>query len=188
MFLSFLAFVSSLTALETPPAAQDYGKGMEIHIEREFDVPAEQVWDALAHDYVGIDHWASIVVASTEMQVEDLPEGFSYDPEAPVVGRIVTTGFGEVSETLTMYDEDAMQLTFRGGNLPGMIAYTQNTHTVTDLGNNRSLLTFDIYMVPNGPAKLMKRKLRNRFQENLGHHMEELEVYLLTGEPAVAAP
>ena len=76
------------------------------------------------------------------------------------------------------YDEEAMTFTFRAGGLPDIIAYSQNTQSVVDHGDGTSTVRFDIYMVPKGPAKLMKRKLKRRFEENLGHVLVEVDTAL----------
>ena len=45
-----------------------------------------------------------------------------------------------------------------------------------------SRVTYDIYMVPRGVMRLMKGKLRSKFTEGFGHHLEEAAVYIETGE------
>jgi len=170
------------TTAEVPEAAAALPQGLHISLEQAVDAPASEVWGLLAHDYVSINDWSSVVLASREMLESDLPEGFAADADAPVIGRIVTSGFGDVSETLVMYDEDEKTFTFRAGGLPGFIAYSQNTHAVLDMGDGTSLITYDIYLVPKGPMRLMKGKLERRFQEVLGHHLEEAKDYIETGE------
>jgi hypothetical protein len=168
-----LALATLSAALAAPPAAAaDLGPGIEIHIEREIEASADAVWGLVAHEYADVG-WSSMVVSSREMLEADLPKGIVADSAAPVIGRMVTTGFGEVSETLVAYDDTARAFTFRAGGLPGFIAYSQNTHTVTALDDGRSSLSFDIYVVPKGPMRLMKNRLKKRFAENISHHMDE---------------
>jgi len=139
-----LFLISSVLAAEVPAAAEGLGKGMHIQLTQSVEAPAEDAWRVLAHEYVALDSWSSMVEASREMSEADLPEGYAPDPDAPVIGRVVTTGFGEVSETLVDYDEAAMTFTFRAGGLPKMLAYSQNTHRVLDDGDGSSTITYDI--------------------------------------------
>ncbi|MFT5680918.1 MAG: hypothetical protein ACI8RZ_001824 [Myxococcota bacterium] len=177
-FLSLTAFAAEPAI---PAAAEGLGKGMHIHLEQTIAAPADEVWRVLAHEYVGVDVWSSIVLASRPMTTADLSEGTTSDPDAPVIGRVVTSGFGDVTEALVMYDEADRTFTFRAGNLPGIIAYSQNTHEVHDLGDGTSTVTFDIYVVPKGVMRLMKGKLRSKLSEGLGHHLEEAAAYIETG-------
>ncbi len=182
-FLSLTAFAAEPAI---PAAAADLGRGMHIHLEQTVDAPADEAWRVLAHEYVGVDAWSSTVLASRPMTEADLTEGYSSDPAAPVIGRVVTSGFGDVTEALVMYDEAGKTFTFRAGNLPGIIAYSQNTHTVTALSDGTSLVAYDIYVVPGGVMRLMKGKLRSKMTTGLGHHLEEAAAYIETGDVSEA--
>ena len=183
-----LAASANAAAGTVPPEAADLPAGVHIHLEREVDASAEEAWRVLAHEYVDVAVWSTSTAESWEMTAADVPEGYTPDPDAPVIGRVLTSAkFGEITETLVMYDEEGRSFRFAGGGLPKIMPYAGNTQSVVDLGDGRSKIVFDIYFVPKGPAKLMKGKIKKVFERGLGRSLDEAATYIETGTPAVPA-
>ena len=179
-----LLLSSAVMAWDVPPEAADLGAGVHIHIEREVNASAAQAWAVLAHDYVDVADWSTSTTQSRAMTAAEVPAGLTPDPAAPVPGRVqVSEKFGEITETLVMYDEAGRSFRFVGGGLPGFLPYAGNTQSVVDLGDGRSRIAFDIYFVPRGPAKLLKGRFEKKFEAGLGRALDEAVVYIETGEP-----
>ena len=182
----FLLAASALSQT-VPTEAADLGPGVHIHVEREVNASADAAWALLAHDFADIESWSSKVVASRAMTTEDVPARFSVDPDAPLPGRVVTAGkFGELTETLVMYDEAGKTFRFAGDGLPKILPYAGNTQAVVDLGQGRSRVTWDIYVVPKGMAKLMKGKIAKRMESGLSQTLDEAVAAIEASEPVVS--
>ncbi len=170
-----LAAVAGTPTSDIPAAAAHLPEGVHVHLETEVDASTDASWAMLAHEYVGVSDWTTTVKNSWVMTPSDVPEGVAADADAPVIGRMVKSKLGVISETLVNYDEAGKTFTFRAGGLPSIIAYSQSTQQVVDLGDGRSKITWDIYMVPNVPPTMHKR-LEKRFQRKLGAVLEEARV------------
>jgi hypothetical protein len=84
---------------------------MHIHFKDRIVIhaPATKVWRVLAHEFDAIGHWASAIPVSRGLPEVPAPPG------APVGARVCATavpGFGEIRETFTSYDEDAMRFAY----------------------------------------------------------------------------
>jgi hypothetical protein len=169
---AFLGLFAAAAPVDVPPLAAELPTGVAIHLERDIDAPAATVWGLLAHDYVAIDAWEHRVQASRAMTEADLPAGVVAHADAPVVGRIVNTGLGEIAETLIEYDEDGRSFTFHAAGLPPILRYAQNTQSVVDLGDGRSRVTFDIYLVPK--RGLPKKMLAKKFSQGLSRTLDDV--------------
>ncbi len=170
-----LAAAAPSPAAEPPPvpaAAQDLPLGLHIHLEEEVAASADESWSMLAHDYVDVADWTGTVVKSWEMTDADVPAGMAAHADAPVIGRMVKSKLGVISETLVAYDDAGRTFTFRAGGLPAVLAYSQNTQHVIELPDGRSKITWDIYVVPNGPP-MLRKKIEKRFTRNLGRVLLE---------------
>ncbi|MBV7337433.1 SRPBCC family protein, partial [Chloroflexi bacterium TSY] len=143
-------------------------KTLDIHLEKEIDAPAEEVWAVLAHEFAEIDKWSSTVNVSRTLEDREVPPGFAVAAEAPIPGRSTTSPVGEIHEIFTMYCEENMEYTFRAAELPFLLAYAHNTHRVVSIGDDRSLLTFDLRMELSGIFKAFGSILRGRFESTFG--------------------
>ncbi len=178
--LTGLAAASPAAAPAIPAAAQDLPVGLHIHLEEEIAASADESWRVLAHEYVDVASWTGTVKKSWEMTQEDVPEGVAAHADAPVIGRMVKGGLGVISETLVAYDDAGRTFTFQAGGLPKMIAYSQNTQRVVELSDGRSRITWDIYVVPNGP-KMLRNKIEKRFAKKLGATLIEARDHIEAG-------
>ena len=157
-----------------PPEAAGLGKAVRLHLERDVEASADATWALLAHDYANVAAWSSTTATSWPMTADQVPVGLSADDDAPEIGRVLTSErFGEITETLVMYDEDARTFRFATGGLPSLMAYAGNTHAVHDLGDGRSRITFDVYLVPKGPMRLFSGKIERRFEAALTRTLDE---------------
>jgi hypothetical protein len=111
---------------------------MHIHFKDHIviNAPATKVWRVLAHEFDAIGHWASAIPAS---------QGLSHIPAPPgaeVGARVCATavpGFGQIRETLTSYDEDAMRFAYEATEgRPWFIRHAENHWVVRSLGPSTS--------------------------------------------------
>lgn len=184
MLFALLSLTLPSFAAEAPEAAQGLGKGVRVVVTETVDAAPEVVWDLFA-DFAAIDTWSSGIDASRPMTPAEMPEGYAVDPDAPVMGRIVTTNGRDQSHILVNYDADATTLTFRSGDLPKVLRYAQNTHTIEALSNGRTRVTVDVYLVPAGVAKLFRGKLERKFTGYMVDYLAEAKHHL-ERSPAVA--
>lgn len=162
MVFALLSLSLPSLAADVPEAAEGLGNGVHVVVTETFDAPPTAVW-AMFSDFAAIDQWSSGIDASRAMTRSDLPEGYEPDPDAPMIGRVVTTNGREQTNTLVDYDDGAMRLTFRAGGLPRVLRYAQNTHTVEPLEGGGSRVTVEVYLVPGGVAKLFRSKIERKF-------------------------
>lgn len=159
---------------------------IEIHLETEIDAPAEEVWQILAHQFGDIADWSATVNESRSLTMDEIPDGFDAVPNAPAPARATVAGPGiSLTEVITMYSEEAMELTFEGTNLPPLVfEYAKDTQRVIPVSANQSLLTFDVSVKTRGIFKAVNPLLARRFAASFGTVQQELKVYAETGSVA----
>ena len=155
--------------------------GLDIHLEKEINAPAEEVWGVLAHQFAEMDKWSATVDTARVLEDSEVPVGFDVAPDAPIPGRSTTAALGEIHEIFTMYSEENMEYTFRAAELPFLLSYAHNTHRVTALDNGKSLVTFELRLELAGVFKALTPILKGRFESTFGGVQEELKVYMETG-------
>jgi hypothetical protein len=100
------------------------------------NAPAAKVWRVLAHEFDTIGLWASAIPASRGLSEVPAPAA------AGVGARVCATavpGFGEIRETFTSYDEDAMHFAYKATEgRPWFIKQAANHWRVRALGPSTS--------------------------------------------------
>lgn len=177
--LTALTFASDLSDAQREAAPTDKSRSIDIHVEREINASADEVWALLGGGFAEIGDWATLVDASREMADSDIPAGFTVDPDAPVLGRYTATGFGEPGEVLVNYDDEQRTLTFWATDLPGMLLHSQNTQQVVAIDEDRCLVTFDVHAEPK--RKFMGKMISKKFGEGFLGVLDDLAVHAETG-------
>lgn len=175
------ASLLALTAAASEPvpaAAADLGKGMHIQVSRTIDASLEETWALFADDFAGISAWSAGVEASRELAAAELPEGFSADGDAPMLGRVVTVGGKEQSHVLVDFDSTGGTFTFRSSDLPPVMAYAQNAHTIEALPDGRTRVSVDVYLVPRGLGRLLSGKIAEKFTGYMDGYLSEAQAHL----------
>ena len=158
---------------------------MELQIKQEINAPADRVWDIVGRQFATVDKWSRAVATSRTLTMGEIPAGLQPAPAAPVPGRATPNPFGELKEVLTAYSDDARTFTFVATGLPPIIRQAQNTTRVQALGPGKSLVTFDVKMVPWGIFKVIDPLLRRRFATSArgpAGVMQDLKAYAESGQ------
>ncbi len=138
---------------------------IQIHLEEEIDASANKVWTVLAHQFAEVGEWSPNIETSRVLSLDEIPNGFTVAPSAPVPGRITISPFGgDITEVLIKYSEDDKMFQFRVHGLPPMIAHSKNTTHVTELDNGNSLVTMDIKMIFVRPFNVLGPLMQKRLQ------------------------
>lgn len=182
MSLFAAATLFSLTALaaepDVPAAAADLGAGFHVRVDRTIDAGADVVWETFAENFADIASWSGGVASSRPLEAGEVPEGFTPDADAPVVGRHVSSALGDQEHVLVDYDEPAGTFTFRSAGLPPVMAYAQNTHHIVALPDGKTQVLIDVYIVPKGVARLMRGKISDKFTGYMEAYLDESQAYL----------
>jgi len=151
---------------------------MNVHLETPIAASADDVWQKLGREFAQIEDWSTVVRTSRAIGTDEVPEGLTVAPEAPVPGRETTTRVTLI-EVLTEYSDADRRLTFEGVGLPPIVRRALNTNSVRATGSASSVVVFDVQMDFRGPfgvlAPLMKRRMRKTFgevQRDLKAHVE----------------
>ena len=137
---------------------------MQLHLETEIAAPAQRVWEVLAHNFASIDQWASVVDKCRPMDRGEVPDGWTVAPGVPVPGRVTTTKFATAKEVLVEYSEADREFTFDTADLPRILKMAKNHSKVSEVGPNQSVVSFDIEIVPTGPARLFAPRAMQHFR------------------------
>ena len=114
------------------------------------------------------------------------PDGWTVAPGAPVPGRITTTKFATAKEVLVEYSEADREFTFATADLPRILKMAKNNSKVIEVGPDQSVVSFDIEIVPAGPARLFAPLLKKRMTRSFGSVQKDLKTYSETGEVSEA--
>ena len=151
---------------------------MNVHLEIPIAASADDVWQTLGREFAEIEDWSTVVRTSRAIAADEVPDGMTVAPEAPVPGRETTTRVTLV-EVLTEYSDAGRRLTFEGVGLPPIVRRALNTNSVRATGDGSSVVVFDVQMDFRGPfgvlAPLMKRRMNKTFgdvQRDLKAHVE----------------
>lgn len=105
-------------------------------------VPADTVWDLVAHRFDRIGDWATAIPSSTAIPAQ--PAGPA--TAAPVAGRVCHTGlrrYPEVTESIVAYDDTHRTLTYEAtAGMPAFVTTARNQWRVTALDDNRTEVAF----------------------------------------------
>ena len=153
---------------------------MEIQRKTVINAPAEHVWTLLGPGFADIAHWFSGVLRSDAVPAQ----AESGSSMGPVAGRVCLTPQGELTETITEYDETARRFAFViEHGLPGFVVLAGNTFEVTDLGDGRSELSFRVQIVLKPVASvLMGWMFKRKVNETADQIVADFKTYAETGE------
>jgi Polyketide cyclase / dehydrase and lipid transport len=99
------------------------------------EAPADEVWEVVAHQFHRVGDWATAIPTSTAIT------GVTARVDAPVIGRVCTTGVQmvpEVEERIVAYDEANRTLSYEGHGMPEFIKTARNRWHVQPLDDRRS--------------------------------------------------
>lgn len=149
---------------------------MEIRRTATIDVPIEELWTIVAHDFADVGLWASSVHHSRTNDRAATPDG------AEIGGRVCTTSFGDLREDFTHYDAENHTFGYRAEGFPNFMTHAENRWSLRPLGPSRTEVAMHVTMGFNAfPGRLMKPLMRARVARALGDVLEELEHYAETG-------
>ena len=146
---------------------------MQIPKQIDINVPAEKAWDVL-QDIGSLDQWFSGVYES------------SASGNAKGESRLCETDFGQMKETMTVFDEEKMRLSYgaQGKKMPFFVKGLSNNWKVQPLSANscrvmsRMECTISPFPFKVFPGPMMKMQ----FNKVLGYALEELKYYCENGK------
>lgn len=151
-------------------------------VEREItiNVPASQLWEMVGPGFVEVYKWSSSV---------DHAEGQGTSEFAGAVCDerfcdVNVKGFSKISEKLTNYSEEDMNLSYVVQNgMPGFVNHAENNWTVVPVGPNRSKLVMKgKFEVKGLMGFFMKGVMEKKMMETLETVLNDAKVYAETGE------
>ncbi len=183
-FLAMAVVVILLSSFKNFKSDDLEKPNIKVYIETEINASADHVWEILGKQYADIYKWSNFVDTSYSIAAEDLPEGYTALPNAPVPARITAAGKKgtKVTEVLTIYNDETRELKFYGEGLPGFIKFSSDHQRVESLGDNKCKVSFSIEMKLKGPLVLLKGLVKKRFFKVMTSIQNELKVYAETGE------
>lgn len=154
--------------------------GFQVQKEITINVPAAELWEMVGPGFVEVYKWASNVDHATGQGTSPF-EGAVCDERFCDVN---VKGFSKISEKLTAYDEQIMNLAYQVKNgLPGFISKGENDWTVVSLGNNQSKLVMKAnFEVQGFMGFLMKGIMKGKMNKTLETVLNDAKVYLETGK------
>ena len=177
----FLIVVITIVMLNTETLANSKKKYRELKYSLTseiINIPAQSLW-AIVSQFDKVHEWTSTLRHSTGVGTPDLKG-------APCRERVCETnirGFKKVVETLTMYNDEKMELAYElTEGRPGFIYLASNHWKVIDLGLGRSQIQMDITnRMSRFAGFLIGSKIKKIALKQVGIVMKELKVYAETG-------
>lgn len=150
---------------------------MEIQRKTVINATADHVWTLLGPGFADIGEWFSGVLTSNAVPAQ------SGSSIGPVDGRVCLTPQGELTETITEYDEAARRFAFViEEGLPGFVTLASNAFTVTDLGDGRSEMSFRVQIELKPVASvLMGWMFKRKVNETADQILSDFKTYAETG-------
>lgn len=178
--LALSAQASPLSDAARDAAPTDKSRTIDVHLEVDIDAPADEVWALLGPGFADAADWVNLIDSSRAMTMDEVPAGYTVDPDAPVPGRWTPSKFGDPAEVLVDYSDEDRTLTFWAANLPGILVHSQNTQQVIATGEGTSRVSFDIHAQPK--FRFMRNKVASILERGLGTVLVDLKVKAETGE------
>lgn len=159
-------------------------KGFEVQKEIIINTSAEQLWKMVGPGFVEVYKWASNV-DHAEGKGQSEFEGAVCDERFCDVN---VSGFSKISEKLTNYDEQNMNLRYAvNSGMPGFVTHAENDWTVVPLGKKRSKLVMKANFAVKGlMGALMKGMMKSKMNQTLQTVLNDAKVYAETGEVSPA--
>ncbi len=157
-----------------------------MHIETEIEAPADKVWQILAHQFVDISEWSTLINESRLIPINEIPKGYEPTPSAPAPARQTESSIGPtLIEVITHYSEEEKKLTFEGADMPALFfVYAKDTQSVIPISEGKSKLTFDIDIKLRGLFQVFNSILESRFSSTMAEVQNDLKIYAETGQIA----
>lgn len=155
---------------------------MATVVERTVDIHAHpsDVWRVLGHDFADAAEWNSLMMHSAPNPLAEVPIG------ARVGGRVFgARGLGTITEVITEFDEDAMQLTYRPDR-PAAVRDLTNSSSVTETGTDATRVTMTTRFDSRGPARLLSPLVVRLLGRSGDTMLADLRTFLENGRPSRA--
>ncbi|MCH8905622.1 MAG: SRPBCC family protein [Candidatus Heimdallarchaeota archaeon] len=159
---------------------------MKVHIETDINASADKVWKILAHDFVDVAHWSSIVKESRIISRGDLPADAVLADQAPVIGRATKTRAGEFYEYFTEFSDEKKEFTFEGANMPRMMISATNNSKIITKGDNSCVVSFDVTMQFKGIFKIFSPLIERRVSRSFGRVQRDLKTFAEMDKPVIS--
>jgi hypothetical protein len=162
--------------------------------------PAQRVWDVVGRQFDRIGDWATAIPRSTAVPhpvagayraVDTGNRGLpvvTVGLDAPVAGRVCTTGIrlvSEVTELLVAYDDADRTLTYEASGMPAFVTLARNTWTVATIDSRRCRVELRATFDTQGLLGLLGRwAILAQTRRTSRHLAEDLRHYVETGRPS----
>ena len=159
-------------------------KGFEIEKEITIHVSAAQLWEMVGPGFVEVYKWASSV-DHAEGQGNSEFKGAVCDERFCDVNA---KGFSKVSEKLTKYNEEEMNLAYAVlEGMPGFVTKAVNDWTVVPVGTNQSKLVMKAEFASKGlMGSLTRGMMQKKMETLLETVLNDAKVYAETGKVSTA--
>lgn len=154
--------------------------GFEVQKEITINVPAEELWQMVGPEFVEVYKWSSSVDHATGKGNSPF-EGAVCDERFCDVN---VKGFSKISEKLTHYDADRMDLIYAvNSGLPGFVTKAENNWTVVAIDDNHSKLVMKAnFEVKGFMGFMMKGMMKGKLKKTLQTVLQDAKVYAETGQ------
>lgn len=159
-------------------------KGFQVEKEIIINVSATQLWEMVGPGFVDVYKWSSNV-DHAEGKGSGEFEGATCHER---VCDLNVKGFNKISETLTNYDEESMNLAYevREG-MPGFITKARNDWTVISINENQSKLVMKAEFASKGlMGVMMNGIMKKKMNKTLETVLNDAKVFAETGKPSQA--
>jgi len=145
------------------------------------DAPAEAVWDLIGRRFADVGEWSSAFPRSRPIRATST-RVFPDAARAPVWGRLCSTTIPAapwITELLTTYDDSSRTLRYEAQGLPGFVALSRNSWSVSPIDVEHSRLALRVELetrgVLGGAARRLMlvgvRTIFRQFVDDLQHYL-----------------
>lgn len=154
---------------------------VSLELSITIDVPLEQLWHILVHDFEKVSLWASPVATSAATpRLADVPEG------ATVGGRVCSApGFGELHESFLYVNtpNKAFAYSAEAKALPAFVSELQNHFRLHALSPDKPLVHSKVSVNLAGwLGQIMQPVMMLRFRRTLRISLDDLRHYAEKGQ------
>lgn len=151
------------------------------------NAPTGKVWKVIAHEFGDIGQWASTIAGSKAFATSRAVGGGLNQAEAEPKARVCTTnvpGFKDIQETMTQYNEGAMQYSYEATEgRPWFVTRAENTWRVRSLEISTSEVETRAEVEINKFWGILFAPLMKAQFTRMGNRtLEELKFYIEQGQ------
>ena len=159
-------------------------KGFKVEKEITIDVSAAELWQMVGPGFVEVYKWSSNVDHAEGKGTGEFEGAVCSERSCDVNVK----GFNKLSERLTGYDEEAMNLSYEvTDGMPGFVVEASNFWQVEPLGANRSKLVMKAKFASKGiMGALTRGMMKKKMSETLETVLNDAKVYAETGQVSKA--